>query len=400
MSGQSNTVEKSDRRGNTTITQNPKVRHGRGLPDGYMTISEFSRAIGLRGGGLYRELDHHNIRTKKHGRYRIITVEQAQKYLDLTELDHIPRVTKRPSGWVTAMRAAGIVGCSHSVIWKAANEGEIKAVRRGYTRYHDPDDVERFRLAWANYPLVGWEALVDATEPRGADTTSVGAWLERNGYEIRRYRRPETKQLLVYAERSAIEAWAVYYDALNAPVPDGWLSGTNAALYIGCSDSHFAKLVERDGVGFTERGQTRYYDPADIERLRDDYNDRAPEGWGALTDAARAHGSDANNIKRWLERNDYETRRYRHRGTNLLSLFAPNEAIGAWVASYQKKDIGSSLLETLRDLTEPLTAPQLSELTRHSLNAVYTNLRRLHADGGLVERSDERPARWIAKHND
>lgn len=205
----------------SVIVPNPKHLEGEKIKEGHMTVANFSRSIGLRGGGIYRELKRYGIRTKRVGKYRIISIEQADKYLSLTQKDHIPRVTKKPSGWLTAKQAAGIVGCNDTVIWKAANEGRIRAVRRGYTRYHEPSDVEALRLEWNHYPLPGWYAVREATSAENADRHTAIRWIESAGFETRKYRNPETKQITVYAVREALDAWLTHYrDYQNTPLAD------------------------------------------------------------------------------------------------------------------------------------------------------------------------------------
>jgi hypothetical protein len=193
-----------------TITPNPAYRAGRNLPDGYMTVAEFSRSLGLRGGGLYRELGRYGIRTKRIGKYRAISVENAQKYITLTELPHIKRVTKRPSGWLNTARTADVIGCSTCTVDRLARQKAFRAVRVGYTRYFHPADVEQVRLEYNNFPLPHWYAVVDTAQIYNADVNTAIRWLRRH-FELRKYRRPETKQLIMYAEQKSLEHWVGHY---------------------------------------------------------------------------------------------------------------------------------------------------------------------------------------------
>lgn len=192
------------------ISLNPSYRAGRNLPDGYMTIAEFSRSLGLRGGGLYRELKRYNIPILKRGRYRAISTENAQKYIKLTELPHIKRVAKHPRGWLNTARTADIIGCSTCTVDRLARQKAFRAVRVGYTRYHHPDDVERVRLEYNNFPLPNWYAIADTAKIYNADVQTVICWLRRH-FEVRKFRRPKTKQLVMYAERASLEHWVAHY---------------------------------------------------------------------------------------------------------------------------------------------------------------------------------------------
>jgi hypothetical protein len=172
-----------------------------------MTIAAFSRSLGLFGAGLYKDLRQRKIHLKKHGKYRIISLDQIEKYLRLTESPNVPRVPCEPPGWITTKEASDIIGVAQAVVLKAAADGRIKAVRRAYVRYYDPDSVEDFRLEYNHYPLPGWISVTDFSGAAGAHRSGVIRWLKKNRYEIRRFRHPEKKQKAAYALRSALEAW-------------------------------------------------------------------------------------------------------------------------------------------------------------------------------------------------
>lgn len=255
--------------------QNPQRIENR-VPDGYMTVSEFSRSIGLRGGGIYRELKRYGIHPRKHGKYRIITIDQADKYISNTELPHIKRVRERPHGWLTTQQAANIVGSSASVIWKAANNADIKAVRRGYTRYHDPDDVRRFAMTYKARALPGWVPITDHADRLGTDTQTATQWLERNGYEIRRYRHPVSQQI------------------------------TNHALQ------------------------------ADLDAYEDARTNTPPDGWVPIVDLAKQHNFKVHYAQAFLRRRGEPVGKYRHPEKNQPTMFAPPQSIALYVAHRAK----------------------------------------------------------------
>jgi hypothetical protein len=321
------------------IPPNPTKLHGRNLPDGYITVAEFSRSIGLRGGGIYRELQRYGIRARQYGRYRIITTQQADKYLDATERHGIRRVRKRPTGWITTQQAADVVGCSYSVIWNAANEGNIRAVRRGWTRYHDPDEIEQLRLEYSNYPLPGWTSIRSVVDAEGADPGAAKGWLEHNGYEVREFRSRELKQMLLYALRDALEAWRSYYRATQQPPPEGFLTTEEAADIVTCSPGRFWLLAAEADVEYETRGQARYYAPADVERLRDEWQQAPPEGWLELITVARSEGyRDGTPLKRWIQKEGLELGIYRQPyGLRRMSQYAPVEVVEAWLEHRRSK---------------------------------------------------------------
>lgn len=178
-----------------------------------ITMTQAEHILNLSNGALAIRLKKWgklNRWTKKCGKYRLISVAKLENYEKLTSKAGLSIVAKKPYGWLTTEQAKDIVGCDHSVVWRALQSGKLRGVRRGTTFYYHPDDIEQLRLEFNNTPLPGWLEIKLFTDALGADRTSASLWLRKH-YKVKQFKRPSDKQLANYAEKEALEAWKAYY---------------------------------------------------------------------------------------------------------------------------------------------------------------------------------------------
>lgn len=193
---------------------------GTNLKD-FPSISEAEMMLGLKTSALYRWLRNHGllIACPKRGKYRRVPPDVLERYLEGTERQGVKRVDTRPHGWVGIYKACALVDdCNSSVIWRAVKRGEVKAARVGFINYYCPEDLEALRFSLKDYPLPGWIQVKTCAGQHGADRQTVIEWLRRKDYEVRKYRRPEDRQMACYALEPALRAWESYYLAYK---PDG-----------------------------------------------------------------------------------------------------------------------------------------------------------------------------------
>lgn len=183
--------------------------------DGHFTMSQAEEMLGLRGGGLQRWMKRRGMKTKRVGKYRCVTPEQLERYERETNRGALERVGKRPAGYVGVYRAAELAGCGTSMVWKEAERGNVHAVRVGYIQYYNPGDCLRLAQSMNERPLPGYAQVLDFAKERRADMGAALRWLEANGGEPRKFRRPQDHQIAWYALRPALEAWAAQYRHAN-----------------------------------------------------------------------------------------------------------------------------------------------------------------------------------------
>ena len=182
----------------------------------WILLTHANGLLGLSPSGIQKWLLRHGVYhkwTRKRGKYRVISFAALERYVAATGRDNVPRVSSRPPGWVGIEAAADLARTSNARILKAAQRGEIKAVRHGFYNWYDPDSVERFRLEFHNYPLPGWEAIGEYADRLGAEREAMLLWLRNHGHEVRKFRAPASRQIIRCALRSSLQAWEAHYIA-------------------------------------------------------------------------------------------------------------------------------------------------------------------------------------------
>lgn len=183
----------------------------------WILVSHAERSLGLSHGALQNWFERRGLwklRTRRRGKYRVITLASLEWYEEQTAREGVERVSSRPPGTVGLHRAAEIVGSGSTVIQKAAAAGKIRAYRVGYINWYDRAGCERYRFEFHDHPLPGWVEIKGTAESVGADPYSVVQWLKRNRFEVRKHRRAADKQFTNYARSEALEAWRAYYGQL------------------------------------------------------------------------------------------------------------------------------------------------------------------------------------------
>ena len=183
-----------------------------------MTIAEAADTLGISHSGLWRWLKRHNgfTGTRWQGRHRVLSTRVLERYERGTQRVNVRRAQNRPHGWVGIYAACDLAGgVNPTVVWRAVKRGDVKAVRVGHINYYDPDDLKLLRLSVKNLPLPGWQQVNTVVDAHGADRVTAIKWLKRHGFEIRKYRRPQDRQIAWYATHDALSAWQDYYLAYN-----------------------------------------------------------------------------------------------------------------------------------------------------------------------------------------
>ncbi|KEF35502.1 hypothetical protein RDMS_01730 [Deinococcus sp. RL] len=179
--------------------------------DGAFTMAEAEEMLGLRGGGLAKNMRANGLRPKRVGKYRVMTLEQIERYERLTARPCVERVAARPRGWVGVYAAADLIGVSTAFIHKWTRRGLIAAVRVGHVNYYNPDTVREVGERLRQPAPGGWVPLRDACG--GADRDSAAQWLRNRGHEVRKYMRPESGQRILYATEAAMREWQAHHAA-------------------------------------------------------------------------------------------------------------------------------------------------------------------------------------------
>ena len=186
----------------------PTVKRREACPvDGCFTLAQAEEMLGLRGGGLARWLRRQGVRTRRVGKYRLISIEQLEEYERMTGREGIERVSRRPPGWVGIYRATELAGVSTAFIHKWAARREIEAVRVGQINYYNPESVLACAAKLRNVAPGGWVPVADLGRP---DTKALTKWMKRRGYEVRTYMRPESGQRILHVREDAAREWQAH----------------------------------------------------------------------------------------------------------------------------------------------------------------------------------------------
>lgn len=180
----------------------------------WMLLTHANALLGLSPAAISKWMQRHGVYhrwTRKHGKYRVISVAALERYEQATGRANVERVSSRPPGWVGVEAAADLARTSNARISKAAQRGEIKAVRHGFYNWYDPDSVEQFRLHFHNYPLPGWEEIGVYAAKHGADREAIKLWLTNRKHRIRKFRSHSTKQIVRCALNTGLQEWETHY---------------------------------------------------------------------------------------------------------------------------------------------------------------------------------------------
>jgi hypothetical protein len=135
-----------------------------------------------------------------------------------------------------------------------------------------------------------------------------------------------------------VERWAEMTTATGAPLvlrrPRGWLTIYQAAEHAGCSISLIWQAAKRGELEVVRRGQTHYYEPTGVERLRLSLGELPLPGWLEVTAYARARGADRYTVVEWLKRNSYALREFRRPQDRQRAWFARERALATWAKFY------------------------------------------------------------------
>jgi hypothetical protein len=210
-------------------------------PDGHMTLAAFARSLNVHPSGLRRSLKRHGFYLKRKGKLRLVSIDQAERYVRVSER-RFERVNTRPKGWLTTVQAADATGCSGATLWRAAIAGYIRAANYKARQYYHPDDLEHFKYSINNIPTDGWYCVAEFAKEHGTRFDTAKKWLKRHGFETRKFR--VKAGLRVYARADALCAWLSSYQA--------WCL-ENRDKVTGISSS-ILKVVERsqNPLAFTE----------------------------------------------------------------------------------------------------------------------------------------------------
>ena len=173
------------------------------------TLSEAADLLGICRQSLHEWLKRHGLlrRCPHVGRYRYVNIDVLERYREATEPPGVERSADRPTGWVGIGRAAHLVNCHPSLIYRAVERQEVRATRVGHIHYYCPEDLERLRLHLNDTPLPGWTEISAYAAGCGVSRVAVISWLHRHHYEIRLYRRPSDRRKVACALVTALRAW-------------------------------------------------------------------------------------------------------------------------------------------------------------------------------------------------
>lgn len=186
----------------------------RAHPEGWLTISEAERELGVARGSLLlwlRKNKRISSGTEKIGKYRYV---RDSTLADYAQLGHkttaVPRANKRPKGFIGIKQAMEVAQCGHTHLYKAAKQKEVRAVRVSKSYFFHRKDCEHLRLTLHNPPLPGYVKIQAVCSKHQSSRDHCIKWLRQNGATIKKFRDPQDHKLAWYTTLEHLEKWEQY----------------------------------------------------------------------------------------------------------------------------------------------------------------------------------------------
>ena len=174
------------------------------IPESYIPISAVSAEAGVSRTAVHRWVEQHAPRQKRtHGGVSYISPRMAAAYFE--GVYGVPRVPKRPKGWLPVKVVREMAGMSHTrYIMRYVKAHSLRFVRVGRTYFMHPEDANLLARIVRDdrEPLPGWVSAISVAEQKGVSGNAVRQWLRRNGVEHRHYLH-EGKQHVYLREADA-----------------------------------------------------------------------------------------------------------------------------------------------------------------------------------------------------
>lgn len=187
------------------------------VPDGYQTVSNAARGLGIEPAALHKWLGHHSEARElcsKEEKYLLVPPQVISMYLQAIQIKGAELVTTRPENSLLIWDAVALVGWSYTKLYKMLAEGQLKAAQVGGRVYFDLASLLALKEKLDAETVVpaGWITLRGLAEALGLDRSSVKSWFDRNGFELRKLRDPQ-RQLVVYISPEAAAAYRAHREA-------------------------------------------------------------------------------------------------------------------------------------------------------------------------------------------
>jgi hypothetical protein len=126
---------------------------------------------------------------------------------DYMQIGHVPRVAKRPKGWVTA-KALVQDGFSRRKLYELLGAGELESVYVGKTLYFEPEGAKRYQnLRRELKPPPGWVSVVELRKQARRSKQALSTYLKIHNIETKQFLHPERDQLIQYICSEAAETY-------------------------------------------------------------------------------------------------------------------------------------------------------------------------------------------------
>jgi hypothetical protein len=189
-----------------------------------------------------------------------------------------------------------------------------------------------------------WMLVTHAERSLGLSNGALRNWLQRRGlWKLRTRRRGKYRVIklstlewyLAETDREGVERVSVR--------PPGTVSVYQAADIVGSSVHVVWKAAKRGHIRAARVGYVNWYDRADCERYRFEFHDHPLPGWVEIKATADAEGADPYTVVRWLQRHQFDVRKYRRPTDKQFVNYARAEALEQWLAYYRGAKATGSL---------------------------------------------------------